>query len=90
MLFVFPRPGRHRFWMHECLISLDILWLDAQGKVIHIEPSLPVCRSLPCPDYGPDLDALYVLELGAGVAGQAGIRLGDRLEMLFAEPPNPS
>jgi hypothetical protein len=90
MLFIFPRPGRHRFWMYECLIPLDIVWLDAGGKVIHLEPSLPVCRKLPCPDYGPDLDALYVLELAAGVAKRARLRLGDRLEMLFAETPNPT
>ena len=89
MLFVFPRPGRHRFWMYECLIPLDIAWLDGQGRVLHVEEALPVCGALPCPDYGPDLDSVYVLEIGAGLAAPSGIRSGARLEILFAQPPSP-
>ena len=90
MLFVFPRPAKERFWMYECLIPLDILWLDAAGRVIHIENALPICSALPCPDYGPDQDALYVLELGAGVAARSGLAVGQRLEILFADPPHPT
>lgn len=89
MLFMFPSPGVHRFWMYDCLIPLDIIWLDAGGRVIHIEERLPICRALPCPDYGPASDSLNVLELGAGVALESEIRVGRRLEILLAEPPNP-
>jgi len=89
MLFVFPEAGPHRFWMYECLIPLDILWLDAAARVIHIEESLPICSALPCPDYWPDGNALYVLELGSGVARKSGIREGDALELLFARSPAP-
>lgn len=89
MLFVFPQAAPHRFWMYKCLIPLDIIWLDAGRKVVHIETGLPPCKALPCPDYGPSSSALYVLELGSGVAGRAGIRPGVHLEILFAEPPRP-
>ena len=95
MLFVFPAPGRHRFWMCECLTALDIIWMDAKRRVIAIEEKLPPCTvvpctALPCPDYGPDEDALYVLEVGPGVASKAGIRRGETLGILFAEPPKPT
>lgn len=90
MLFIFPRAALHRFWMHECLISLDIVWLDADRRVVHVEASLPPCRSLPCPDYGPESASLYVLELAAGVAERAGIRPGVPLEILFSQPPRPT
>ena len=92
MLFVFPKPGRHRFWMFECLTSLDILWLDADRRVVHIEERLPVCPgpAQRCPDYGPDSETLYVLELGPGVAAASKLHAGDRLTILFAEPPNPT
>jgi hypothetical protein len=89
MVFLFPAPGRQRFWMYECLIPLDIIWIDAGRTVIHVEESLPICSQQPCPDYGPESDAFYVLELGAGVARQAGIRPGMRLTLLFDHPPNP-
>ena len=90
MLFVFPRPVKDRFWMYECLIPLDILWLDESGRILHIEPKLPICSSLPGPSDGPDEDALYGLELGAGIAARSGLAVGQRLEILFAEPPHPS
>lgn len=92
MLFVFPAPGRHRFWMYECLTSLDILWLDAGRRVVHIEERLQACPGPPerCPGYGPSSEALYVLELGPGVASASKIHTGDRLTLLFSEPPNPT
>lgn len=89
MLFVFPAPGPYRFWMYECLTALDIIWLDAQRRVVHVAERLPPCRAQPCLDYGPDKDALYVLEVGPGVAAKAGIRTGVTLTLLFADPPHP-
>lgn len=89
MVFVFPAPGRHRFWMYQCLIPLDIIWMDATRTVVHVEENLPICEAEPCPDYGPDKNALYVLELGAGVAKGAGVRPGVRLTILFDRPPDP-
>ena len=90
MLFVFPRAAPHRFWMYRCLIPLDIVWLDAEARVVHIESGLPICPALPCADYGPSENALYVLEIGAGVAARRGIRGGQRLELIFSSPPRPS
>src|SRR5207237_991481 len=90
MVFVFPEPARHRFWMSECLIPLDIIWLDANRTVIYVGENLPICAKQPCPDYGPDADSLYVLEVGAGVARRSGIDLGIRLTLLFDKPPNPT
>ena len=90
MVFLFPAPGRHRFWMFGCLIPLDIIGLDADKNVVHVAENLPICKAEPCPGYGPDRDSLFVLELGAGVAKQAGIRPGIRLTILFDHQPNPS
>ena len=33
MLFVFPRPAQQSFWMEDCLVDMDIIFLDAQGRV---------------------------------------------------------
>jgi len=66
MLFVFDQPGRHRFWMKNTLIPLDILWLDDNKSVIHFETVSP-CYEDPCPPVGPTTaTAKYVIELPAG------------------------
>lgn len=40
MLFVFQSPGIYKFWMKDMNFPLDIIWLDKDRKVIHIEHNL--------------------------------------------------
>ena len=83
MWFPFKRPQRLRFWMHNTLAPLDMVFLR-EGRVIHIEERVPVCPNLPCPSYGPSGLGDGVIELGAGEAGRLGIKLNDdvRLEAI--------
>jgi uncharacterized membrane protein (UPF0127 family) len=90
MIFVFEEPGFYPFWMRNCLIALDLLWLDAGGTVLSIAPSLPPCRlagcnppcdSYECPTYPPDPGTIasYVVEVQSGFAKTHNLRKGDRL-----------
>ncbi len=77
MLFAFGAREQPSMWMRNTLIPLDMLFLDADGRIVHIaartEPeSLDVIRS-PHP-------ARYVLELAGGVSEALGIGPGDRVE----------
>jgi len=83
MLFVFEEPDLHSFWMKNTLISLDILWLDPDRRIVHIERKVPPCVSDPCPSYGPKIPASYVLELKAGGAENYGLKLFDRLDFIL-------
>lgn len=65
MLFIFDDVNRHRFWMKNTLIPLDILWLNEEKEIIHFETAAP-CYAEPCDIYGPETDSLYVVELPAG------------------------
>ncbi len=85
MLFVFEREDVHSFWMKNTLVPLDILWLDSGKRVIHIEANVPPCREDPCPSYGPDVPARYVLELRGGGAAENGIKLNDQLQFVLPE-----
>lgn len=76
MLFIFKRLGKNRFWMKNTLIPLDIIWLDARKRIIHIEYQVPPCKLDPCPDYGPSADSLYVLEVNSGVVHKRGLQIG--------------
>ncbi|MDO8524544.1 MAG: DUF192 domain-containing protein [bacterium] len=77
MLFVFPDISFHNFWMKNCLIPLDIIWLDENYKVVAIIPN-----NQPCPQIGecfsitPGVTAKYVLEINAGLASKFNLAIG--------------
>jgi uncharacterized protein len=81
MLFVFDAPGLHAFWMKDTLIPLDMLWLDATGKVVSVAESVPPCKTPECPTYPPRAAASYVLEVNAGFAKKHTVRVGDTLSV---------
>jgi len=81
MLFVFDAPGLHAFWMKDTLISLDMLWIDANGKVVSVAESVPPCKTAECPTYPPRAAASYVLEVNAGFARKHAVRVGDTLSV---------
>jgi len=83
MLFVFEEEGLYSFWMKNTKISLDILWLDKERRIVHIERQVPPCTEDPCPSYAPQFPALYVLELRAGSADENQLKLYDRLDFVL-------
>jgi hypothetical protein len=83
MLFVFEEEELHSFWMKNTLVALDILWLGRDRRIVHIAADVPPCKADPCPSYGPDAPASYVLELKAGEALARGLKAGDRLEFVL-------
>ena len=85
MLFIFPRPGQHDFWMKDTLIPLDMIWFDEWQNVIYIARDVPVCSSEPCPTYGPPEESRYVLEINAGEAKVRNIQIGDQARFMLAK-----
>jgi hypothetical protein len=78
MLFAFGGSDYRDFWMKDMKFSLDILWLDEGGAILHIEKKLapetyPKIFSSPEP-------AFYVLELNAGFADRHQVKIGDLVE----------
>lgn len=76
MLFIFPAVARHAIWMKNCLIALDLVWLDDAKRVVAIEAEAPPCAKDPCPIYEPPIPSRYVLELPAGAARLEGLAVG--------------
>lgn len=81
MLFVFDTQGEQTFWMKDMKFPIDIIWIDSNKTVIHIEHNLPPCSfEVLCPTYKPDEDSLYVLETVGGYAEKHHIAQGTRVE----------
>ena len=76
-LFAFGVPGTHSIWMKDMNYSLDILWADEDGTIVHIEENVS-------PDTFPEsftspTPAWFVVEANAGFVAQHNIQLGDEL-----------
>ena len=86
MLFVFDTISQHSIWMLNMQFSLDIIWFDDNGKVVHIEKNVPPCKTavetVTCPSYKGVDNSLYVLEVTAGYVDKNNITLDSVLEII--------
>ncbi len=81
MLFVFDEEAEHTFWMKNMKFPIDIIWIDSDNTVVHIEHNLQPCSSgVFCPTYKPNDDSLYVLETIGGFAERHDIVKGTTVE----------
>jgi uncharacterized membrane protein (UPF0127 family) len=93
MLFLFEEEDIHSFWMKNMRFAIDILWLDGERRIVHIEKRVPPCPKDPCPSYVPAAAAAFVLEVQSGFVEKHGLRLYDRIEFVLPRlsgPRNPS
>ena len=69
MLFVFNPPQIATMWMKNMQFPIDMIWLDSNGNILHIEKSLPPCTGpdSSCTVYdGNSQKTSYVLEVASG------------------------
>jgi uncharacterized membrane protein (UPF0127 family) len=80
MLFVFDNEAKHTFWMKDMKFPIDIIWIDSDKTITHIENNLQPCSSgVLCPTYKPTDDSMYVLETVGGFAEKYDIVKGTRV-----------
>jgi uncharacterized protein len=77
MLFDYRVPSMAMMWMKNTLIPLDMLFVDAQGRIVNIhERAVP--GSLATIAAAAPVRA--VIELNGGTASRLGIQPGDRVQ----------
>ena len=85
MLFIFEKEHKHQFWMMNMKFNLDIIWLDANGKVVYVvedaEPCIDEAHTSLC-TYSPDEPAKYVLEVNSGFVKEHGINKDSVMHIL--------
>lgn len=77
LLFVFPEPGQHCLWMKDMKFSIDMIWLDADKKVVTVKEDVQP-DSFP-DSFCPSSPAKYVIEVNSGVARKALVSPGSQL-----------
>lgn len=91
MLFVFPRPGQQRFWMAYCLVDIDLIFLDAHGRVtaahrMKVEPARredesEIAYQTRLRGYPSVYPAQFAIELASGSIDRLGIRVEQKIEL---------
>lgn len=77
MLFVFDKDDTYGFWMKDMQFAIDIIWIDAEGKIITIAKNVEPA-SYPEVFY-PARPARYVLEVPAGFAQKRSLAEGGKV-----------
>ncbi|MFL6491060.1 MAG: DUF192 domain-containing protein [Nitrososphaera sp.] len=86
MLFVFDNEGEYTFWMKDMKFPIDIIWIDSNKTVVHIEHNLQPCDyGFLCPTYKPGQDSLYVLETVGGFAQKHDVVQGTQIQFELNE-----
>ena len=84
MLFVFENERARTFWMKEMHFPLDMIWIDAQCRLLDVSANVPLPPPGASNDEIPRVQspgpAQYVLEVNAGEAARNGFRAGDLVE----------
>ncbi|MEK7603144.1 MAG: DUF192 domain-containing protein [Patescibacteria group bacterium] len=79
MLFELGVSGKNCFWMKNMRFSIDIIWLDSENRVVHLEQNVNP-NTFP-KTFCPKSDAVKVLEIQAGQAKNLNIELGGKLSL---------
>ncbi|GAB5551488.1 MAG: DUF192 domain-containing protein [Saprospiraceae bacterium] len=80
MLFIMEEEEIHSFWMDETYLSLDVVFIDTNKEVVFIAKGTEPKSQEPIRSLSP---SQYVLEIMAGTADQAGIKVGDQVSWEF-------
>ena len=81
MLFLYEREKPRVFYMKNCLIDLDILFIKASGEIAQI-----TTMKVPAPDkpliyYPCETPVQYALELPVGTASRLGLAVGQKINL---------
>lgn len=83
MLFVFLDEGKYSFWMKDMNFPIDIVWLNKEGYVIHIEENAnPASYRKALPKiFTSEGKAMYVLEASAFSMKKYGVFIGTKVRL---------
>ena len=87
MIFVFDDERVIPMWMLNMQFSLDVIWFDGKGNVVHIEKNASPCKSaletMACTYKNAEgKNAKYVLEVTSGFVDKFGITENSKLQII--------
>ncbi len=91
MLFVFPDSAPRAMVMRDCLVPIDVAFLDPSGRVVAVH-AMPVepprgpeesrfFYERRLPTYPSRLPAQFAIETAGGRLAELGVSVGDRVQL---------
>ncbi len=74
MLFIFPETKDHSFYMKNTYVSLDMIFVSEDMKIVGILENVPILNETPRTVGKP---SRYTIEVIAGTTKRLGLKLGD-------------
>lgn len=84
MLFVFDEPRVLNFWMKGCLIPLEIIYVDASGRIVrmhHMPAPDPDASDADLKRYSSYYPAQFAIEVKVGTIDRLELEEGQRLDL---------
>ncbi len=88
MLFVFPDAAHRRFWMKNCRVPIDVIFMDGQGWIVAIRtmtPPDPATDENDLPRYPSGRPAQFAIELQGGMAEKLGLKRDDQIALPLSD-----
>ncbi len=91
MIFIFPNSQLRSFWMPDCLVDIDVMFLDPQGRVtalhtMRVEPPQRADEARPAyegrlPLYSSRFPAQFAIEVRAGTLKRLGVEVNSKVPL---------
>lgn len=91
MIFVFKVSDVQRFWMKDCVMDIDVIYLDREGKITAVhemkkEPPRGPNESVAdyearLKHYSSEANALYAIEFAPGTISRLGLKPGQTITL---------
>lgn len=85
LLMVYPESSKWGIWMKDMKVSLDIVWLDEDKKVVYIVKNAEPADDASLKTFVPKSVAKYVLELPAGTVDAKAIKTDSTASFQISE-----
>lgn len=77
VLMIFPEPGEYGIWMPNMKFPIDVIWLDQNQQIVHLEPNVTP-DSYPQTFY-PNKPAQLIIEANIKTIENNHLQLGDKI-----------
>ena len=84
MLFVFPHARKRQFVMRDCLVPIDIIFLDPAGRVLAMHEMQVEPKGTPESQlrrYGSRYPAQFAIELAGGTLDELELTQGQKIHL---------